>query len=495
MLRSIKIVNIFFRIFYILYLFFKFKIFLYLFNKNSKIFRIFSIEKKNLKLFLELLGPVFIKFGQILSTRKELFDNETNNYLEKLQNNVNFSTHENIKLLIESSLKLNLNDFFLKLNENPLSSASLAQVYSAILKNGDKVVLKVLKPGVRNVVYTDLFLLEIFMTFFSFFFNTSRFKFLDIILELKNIFDKELQLKREAAFISKFQQNFLDNINFYAPKIYWNLCSEDILTLEYIDGINILNINKIVKENINLNGLIYNLFECFYIQFLKYNFFHADLHPGNILISKNDSSDFILVFLDFGIVSFITNEEKIYLIENILAFINRDYRKIILIHLKAGTIDSKIDINTLESDLRFIFDPIFNQSVKNMSFKKFVNEIGILLNFSSMQLQPRMLLFQKTLVFVESIARNLNNEVNLWNISRRIIENIFIGDLLFFRLYNNFLNFKENKIKDESECSFFSLFIYLLLSNFILNILLFYSFFLFILALMLEYYNYIIYFL
>lgn len=491
----LKMIKIFLRIFYIIYLFFKLKVFLYFINKKSIIFKYLDIEKKNLKLFFELLGPVFIKFGQILSTRKDFFDNKTNQYLEKLQNNVSFSNFNDIKLIIEDSLKLKISDFFIKVNENPISSASLAQIHSAILKNGDRVIVKVLKPNIKNIVYLDLFILKFFLFIFSVFYDIKRFKIFDIISELESIFDKELKLSREASFISKFQCNFSSSVKFYSPKIYWDFCSENVLTLEYIDGIHILNKDKLFRENIKLDELIYNLFECFYIQFLKYNFFHADLHPGNILISKNESYNFVLVFFDFGIVSFISNNEKIYLIENILAFINRDYKKIILIHLKAKTISDKIDINTLESDLRFIFDPVLNKSLKKISFKKFINNIRVILGYSNTQLQPRMLLFQKTLIFLESIARDLNNEINLWNVSRRIIENIFIGDLLFFRLYNNIIFLNENKIDNDEKESFLFLFIRLLLSNIFLIILLFYSLFSLLTLLILYYYNYVIYFL
>lgn len=448
MINYMRIIN---RFLYILYIFFKFKLFLLFITKESFIFKIFTFEPQNVKTALEKLGPIFIKFGQIISNRHDIFNKDIIYKLENLQNKTTFVNFKYIKNIIETSLDIKINLIFKKINENPLSSASIAQIHCGLLKNGDKVIIKILKPAIRETIYYDLFLLEILLICLSLFSKNARFKLLDILIEIKNIFKKELNFKHEAAFISKFKENFNNSSDFYAPNIYWNLVSDDILVMEYIDGINILNLKKFKQENILIPNVIYNLFYSFYLQFLKYNFFHADLHPGNILISKNNLSNIVLVFFDFGIVSYINDDQKFYLIENILSFIRKDYKTIIKLHLQAHTIDRDIDIHELECDLRFIFDPILDKNLKDICFKKIINGLIMISHKINMRIQPKMLLFQKNLILIEGISRNLDANINIWEINRQIIENIFITDIMLNKILNKI---KQKNIINKKKITF-----------------------------------------
>lgn len=496
----IKLINIVKRFFYIIYIVIKFNIFLLFIRKNKKNFDFTKNDIMKIRIGIEKLGPIFIKLAQIFSTRRDFFDIKIINEFQKLQDSVMPFNFTEIKGIIEQSFKINLLTIFKKINENPLASASVAQIHTAILHNGDKVIIKVLKPNIDKIIFYDLLIIKFIFSFLNYYNRFERYKLLDVLDEINNIFIYELDLKNEAAHISKFSEHFLYTPFIYSPKVYWELSNTKILTLEYLDGINILNLNKMKKETININNLIFKLFESFYLQFLKYNFFHADWHPGNILISKNNFSNIVIIFLDFGIVSCITNDQKIYLIENMLAFIKRDYNKIIKLHLQAGTITSNLSLQELENNLRFVFDPILNKQLKDISFKKLINDLLYLSKKVHLRLQPKMILFQKTLLSIESLARYLNSDLNLWSINRHLIEKIFVMDIILNKIKFNYLISDVIKVNNKlinikiNEKNFLSKLIEFFLSDFIYYFFLFYIFLLTILFFILEYCNFLLFF-
>lgn len=495
-----NILHVILRLFYIIYVVIKFRLFLLILNEKSNILSIFTLNIQTVKIGIEKLGPIFIKLGQILSSRNDILNKELINEFEKLQSNVKFINFSSIRPIIEEAFKMKIENIFLKFNENPLSSASIAQIHTGILLNGDKVIIKILKPGIKKIIKCDLSILRICFWFLAFFKKNTRFKLLDILLELDNIFIHELNFKYEASYISKFKDNLKINSCFYAPNVYWNLTSDNVLTLEYLDGINILNIDKFIKEDVDLNDVINKLFEIFYLQFLKHNFFHADLHPGNILISKNNFANNIIIFFDFGIVSFINNYQKYYLIENILAFIKKDYKTVIQLHLNAGTIITDKSIEDIECELRFIFDPILDKGLNNISIQKI---LGTLMHFSrdiNMQIQPKLILFQKTLLSIESISRQLNPQINLWDINKRVIEKILVTDIVIHKILTHskvkYVN-KQLICKNKSKVIKHTLAFHImnfLFSFYFFYFLMSYCYILMIFIMIIEYYNYLILF-
>lgn len=442
------LLKILLRFLYILYIILKFNLPSLVLNKNSikgKIFLLLNkktkINEKQLRLALEKLGPLFIKLGQILSTRADLLPNNIIQELKKLQTNTYPTNFHSIKKIIETTLNKKITLIFKKINENPIASASIAQIHSGILLDNKKVIIKILKPNIQTSINQDIKILKIIEFTTSFLFKKlNRLKLKEIIKELENTLKAEMNLQQEAANLTKFKNNFNKNIHIYVPNIHWHLVTKTILVTEYIDGINIINKQKLMKEKICLNILSTQLVDLFFIQILKHNFFHADLHPGNILISKNNLNTPVIIFIDFGITSDIKNEEKLYLAENILAFAQKNYRKIVSLHLKAQTITTTESITNIENDLCYIFEPILNKKIKEISFYKIIPQLLALTRKLNMQLQPQLILFQKSLLTIESICRQLNPNINLWKITRQSIEKNFLKEIIINKTKKHIIN-------------------------------------------------------
>lgn len=423
------------RLIYVIYIILKFNL-LSLISNKTNIQK--KSRKKHLRFALEKLGPIFIKLGQILSTRIDLLSNDTINELKKLQTHTYPIDFNNIKKVIETSFNKKTLLIFKKINENPIASASIAQIHTGILLNNKKVIIKVLKPHIETLIHKDITILKILESLIHVFLKKlNRLKLKEVIIELENTLKIETNLKQEAANLTKIKNNFKKNIKIYLPNVHWNLITKKILILEYIDGINITNTKKLIKECICINTLSIHLIDLFFTQILKHNFFHADLHPGNILISKNNSNMPVIIFIDFGITSNINKEEKIYLAENILAFSQKNYRKIVYLHLKAQTIQTTASIDSIENDLCCIFEPILNKKIKDISFYQTISEIFSLTKKTNMQLQPRLMLFQKSLLTIESICRQINPNLNLWKTTRQSIEKIFLKTIIINKIKKN----------------------------------------------------------
>lgn len=388
---------------------------------NKNILNINDGEK--LRKSLEELGPIFIKFGQMLSIRTDLIPKDINKELKKLQTNIIPFNGNLSKNIIENKLKIDINKIFKKFNENPIAAASIAQIHTAVLKNNKKVIIKILKPNIKKNINLDLTILKYISKLINLISNFKRLKIPEIIEEINNTIKDELNFKKEAANSIKFKSK---SKTLYIPKIYWEYTNETILTLEYINGINILNKNELKKQNYNTKEISIKLIEMFYFQVFKNNFFHADLHPGNILINRR-YKNINITLLDFGIVSSINNNEKEYLLENILAFSKKDYKKIAHLHIKSKSMIIEKNIDDLEREICFIFEPILNKSIKNISFEKtFILLIKLTKKFK-MQLQPRLILFQKTLITLEGLTRNLCPNLNMWKTTRQTLEKIIIS--------------------------------------------------------------------
>lgn len=394
---------------------------------------------------IEKLGPIAIKLGQILSTRIDIIPVELTNEFKKLQTNIKPVIFKKIKSIIEKKFNTKITNIFKKINENPLASASVAQIYTALSIKNEKLIIKVIKPKINSSIKKDIFLLKILSIIAHILLKKiRRLKPIDIIKELEINLKTEINLKNEAINIIKMQKNFKNDKKIYIPKLEISLTTNEIITLEYIDGINITNKEKLNKINLNTKIILTNLLEILYTQIFKYNLFHADLHPGNILISKNNLNMPIIILIDFGISSTIKNKEKIYLAKNLLAFAQKNYKKVAKLHFKAKTINTSKSIQEIENDLYFIFEPILNKKIEKISFKKTMESLIKLSTALNMQIQPQLILFQKTLLSIESISRHIDPSINLWKITRISIEKIIIKNTLNEKIKNIF-NIRKNK--------------------------------------------------
>lgn len=374
---------------------------------------------------IEKLGPIFIKFGQILSTRTDLIKPEIITELKKLQKSTNFVKFSEMKKFFNKNIKI-----IQKLNENPIASASVAQIYTGILNN-EKIIIKVLKPNITYIIKTDILMLKIISKIIhTLIKQLRRLKLIELIEELEKSLKSEINFTNDAINAIKIKANLTTYRKIYIPSVKIELTNENMIIMEYIDGINITNINKINKNKINGNIIIKNLLSIFYIQSLEQNMFHADMHPGNILISKNNINEPIIIFIDFGIIGKLTKKEKIYMSKNLLAFAQKKYKKVAKLHLKAKTINTKNTLSELEKDLYFIFDPISNKKIKNIPFEKILKKLITLSKKINIQTQPNLILFQKTLVSIESISRQIAPSTNLWETTRQSIEKIFIKNFI-----------------------------------------------------------------
>ncbi len=423
------------RIIKILYIIKKYNLLNLIINKKYNFVNLISklinkeIQKKNdgerLKNAFEELGPIFIKVGQLLSLRIDIIPIKIINELKKLQTNITPFNTNIAKNIIENKLNIKIKDLFYKFNENPLASASIAQIHSAILKNREKVIVKILKPGINKNINLDLFILKNISKIINIIPKFKRLKIPEIINEINKTIQNELNFKIEATNSVKLNQKS-DNLNLQIPKIYWEHTNEEILIMEYMDGINITNLKELEKYNFNIYNISKKLIEISYYQIFKNQFFHADLHPGNILISKN-KENITIILLDFGIVSSISKTEKNYLLNNMLAFSKRNYKKVAKLHIKSKSMIVKNNIQDLEREICFIFEPILNKPIENISFKKTIKSLFFLSKKFKMQLQPKLILFQKTLLTLDGLIRNICPNFNIWKVTRKTLEKIIIS--------------------------------------------------------------------
>jgi len=387
---------------------------------------------------LEELGPIFIKFGQLLSVHSDLLEEDIIQELSKLQDKVKpFSGKKAIQIL-ENTWNVPIRKVFKKFNIKAISCASIAQVHSARLFNGKLVAIKILKPDILKIIQEDINLMYAISYFFQFTKIVKKLNLKKIIKELENNLLKELDLIREASNASQFRRNFLNEQKLYIPKIYWKLCRKNILVLEYIYGISIRDIHILKERNTNIPLLAKRGIEIFYTQVFRDNFFHADIHPGNIFISQENLQNPKYIAIDFGIVGTLSNEDKKNLLEIFLAFFKRDYYKLAKLHIVLGYIPYNISIVELADSIRSVCEPIFEKPLKDISFGKILMNLFQILQKYEIQIQPRLLLLQKTLLNIEGIGRKLYPEINLWKISIPILEHWIKKQTSFKKFVKNF---------------------------------------------------------
>lgn len=377
---------------------------------------------QNFRLALEELGPIFVKFGQLLSTRHELLPIEFINELSKLQDNVKPFDTSLVKDIIKTELKKDCDNIFTDFSAKPIASASVAQVHAAKLDNKE-VVIKILRPNLKLIIDTDIKLLRLLISIvISIKSSIKRFKPDELIEELERVLHDEQDLLREAANASQIRRNFSNNDILYIPKMYWKYCTSNILVQEKISGISINNITELKNKKVDLKFLAKRGLELFFTQVFEHCLFHGDLHPGNIFVNADNPKDPKFYAVDFGIVGSLGPEEQYYLAHNLWAFVNRDYRKVAELHIESGWADPNARVDLFESAIRTVSEPILELPVSEISFSELlVNLFDVAKNFD-MQLQPQLLVFKKSLINVEGMARKLDPELDLWGTCQPFIE-------------------------------------------------------------------------
>ncbi len=392
-----------------------------------------------LKTALETLGPVWIKFGQMLSTRRDLFSDDISNELAKLQDKVTPFDSATAKAIIEQNLQQNLENIFSNFEKEPLGSASIAQVHSATLKEQNKdVVIKILRPQVREKVNNDLKLMH-FLAQISFKITplAYRLRIDEVVCEYEKQLNDELDLRIEAQNTIKLRQNFENSDDLYVPHIYQQYSFENMIVVEKIAGVPVGDVGELKKRNVNFKVLAEKGVRVFFTQVFRDSFFHADMHPGNIFVDTNDPENPKYIAIDCAIIGTLNDSDKRYLAENFIAFFNRDYYKVAKLHIDSGWIADDIDIDLCAKAFEEVCDPIFQKPLGEISFGLLLVKLFEVARDFKMQVQPQLVLLQKTLLYIEGLGRNLYPQLDLWETAKPFLQNWLdeqIGFKAFFKI-------------------------------------------------------------
>ncbi len=382
-----------------------------------------------LRLALEELGPVFVKFGQALSTRPDILPPDVAVELAKLQDRVPPFPGVEARAIVERALGKPVGELFLDFDETALASASVAQVHAATLKpetpgeSGFQVVVKVLRPGVEKQVQRDIALLHTLAELAERWLAIGRrLRPRAVVAEYEKIILDELDLMREGANCSQLRRNWLGSELIYHPIVFWDFTRPDVLVMERIHGISIREMDRLRELNVSFKVLAERGVEIFFKQVFRDNFFHADMHPGNIFVDASNPAQPSYLAVDFGIVGCLTHADQRYLAENFLAFFNRDYKRIAELHVESGWIPSNTRVEDFESAIRTVSEPIFGKPIKDISFGFFLLRLFQIARRFNYQVQPQLVLLQKTLLTVEGLGRQLYPDLDLWKTAKPVME-------------------------------------------------------------------------
>jgi ubiquinone biosynthesis protein len=381
---------------------------------------------ERLRLALQELGPIYVKFGQILSTRRDLLPPDIADELAQLQDAVPPFPGTEARAIVEQELGAPIDSLFAEFDEHALASASIAQVHAARLKTGESVVVKVVRPGIERQIERDLELLHAMARLVRRQHpEGDRIRPDDIVAEFQRVISRELDMQSEGANASLLRRNFEDSHELYIPAIHWNLTGKRVLTMERVDGVPVKDIAELRRRNVDLEKLARRGIRIFYTQVFRDNLFHADLHPGNILIDASDPSDPTIIALDFGIVETMAPEDLHYIGENFLAIFNRDYRRVAELHVEAGWVPANTRIEELEAAARTVCEPNFTRPLEEVSFAEMVLALFAVARRFKLTLQPQLIMLQKTLLNIEGMARELYPKLNIWEVAKPELEGIF----------------------------------------------------------------------
>jgi ubiquinone biosynthesis protein len=383
-----------------------------------------KLPAERIKLALQLLGPVFIKFGQMLSTRRDLLPDEYAEQLAMLQDQVPPFDSLLAKQQIELALGKPITDVFDDFDMTPLASASIAQVHTAKLKhNGAEVVIKIIRPDIEPIIRADTQLMKrLSCLLVSLVPEAARLRPLDVVIDYEKTILDELNLRREGANTIQLRRNFLDSKELYVPEIYSDYTHENMLVMERIYGIPVSDIAALEAQGTNMKLLAERGVETFFTQVFRDSFFHADMHPGNVFVSYETPDDPKWIGIDCGIVGSLNRDDKRYLAENLLAFFHRDYRKVAELHVDSGWVPANVDVNDFEFAIRTVCDPIFEKPLAEISFGHVLVNLFATARKFDMTVQPQLVLLQKTLLYIEGLGRQLYPQLDLWDTAKPFLE-------------------------------------------------------------------------
>ncbi|MFP5393157.1 MAG: ubiquinone biosynthesis regulatory protein kinase UbiB, partial [Gammaproteobacteria bacterium] len=378
---------------------------------------------ERLRRALEELGPIFVKFGQVLSTRRDLMPPDIANELALLQDRVPPFPTELAIAQITRSLHAHPDQLFGTFERTPVASASIAQVHFATLRDGTEVAVKVLRPGMKKLIDEDVALMHIAADWVSrIWADSKRLKPREVVAEFDKYLHDELDLMREAANASQLRRNFADSTLLMVPEMYWDYCSSSVIVMERMHGIPVSQIDRLEAEGIDLKKLSRDGVEIFFTQVFRDGFFHADMHPGNILVSVAPETFGRYIALDFGIVGTLNDFDKDYLSQNFLAFFRRDYKRVAEAHIESGWAPAETRVDELEAAVRACCEPIFDRPLKDISFGQILLRLFQTSRRFNVEVQPQLVLLQKTLLNIEGLGRQLDPDLDLWKTAKPYLE-------------------------------------------------------------------------
>ena len=378
---------------------------------------------ERLRLAIEDLGPIFVKFGQILSTRRDLLPTDYADELARLQDRVPpFPTQAAIAR-IEAREGRPLGEIFATFDEEPIASASLAQVHAATLAGGLDVVVKVLRPDIETAIVKDLKLLYgIAALLERFSRDARRLRLKEVVADYERTVFDELNLLLEAANTATLRRNFADSPLLYAPRVHWQHCHEDVFVVERVEGVPIADVAELTARGTDMEKLAARGVETFFTQVFEHNFFHADMHPGNIFVDVSDPANPSYIAVDCAVIGRLSEEDQAYLAKNLVAFFHQDYARVATLHVESGWVPPGTDVGEFEAVIRQLCEPIFERPLKEISFGNFLVALFRAARRFDMEVQPQLVLLQKTLLNIEGLGRQLYPDLDLWTTAKPFME-------------------------------------------------------------------------
>ena len=375
------------------------------------------------RLALEDLGPIFVKFGQLLSTRRDLFTPETSDELAKLQDRVPPFDSNMAVARIEAELGEPVDTVFASFEREPMASASVAQVHAATLKTGEEVVVKVIRPNLEPTIRRDIALMMTVANLVERYWSEGkRMHPVQVVKDYEHTILNELNLQIEAANAAKLRDNWLNSGKLYVPRVHWDYCGPNVMVMERIYGVMASDIEALKAAGTDLEKLAHLGVDIFFTQVFEQNFFHADMHPGNVYVDITDPANPTYIALDCAIMGSLTETDKNYLAKNLLAFFQEDYREVAKLHVKSGWVPHDTDVDAFEAVIRSVCEPIFKKPMKEISFGKVLLSLFATARQFEMEVQPQLVLLQKTLLNIEGMGRQIYDELDLWTTAAPYME-------------------------------------------------------------------------
>jgi ubiquinone biosynthesis protein len=371
------------------------------------------------------LGPIFVKAGQVLSTRRDLVPADIADELVLLQDQVAPFPGSEARAIVEQELKLPIGRLYASFDETPLASASIAQVHAATLHDGREVVVKVLRPGIDGQIARDVKLLrslgELVQRWHP---NADKIRPLDVVAEVEKMLENELDMQREGASASLLKRNFASGVDLYVPTVHWDLTATRVLTLERVHGLSSDDIAAIDAAGLDRKALAIKGVRVFYEQVFRDNFFHADAHPGNIWVDPTRTAEPRFIALDFGIMGSLPEADQYWLAQNFIALFERDYARIAKLHVDAGWMPANVRLDELEAAVRTVCEPYFTRPLSQISLAELVVKLFQTARRFELTLQPQLILLQKTLLNIEGVGRMLDPEIDIWAVAHPVLKRI-----------------------------------------------------------------------